>query len=544
MLEIPRQVAEIPVHNRAAGGLCDLHRDRDDAESEGRVILKRPVADAYNLLIGSVYAFQVADALELHPSGYRFILDNTDNERYYRSFGIAKKDGGIRNILAPKRGLRLAQENLGQILDYHMKPKPFVHGYIKKRSFITNADYHIRASWVFTVDVEDFFNTITFPRVLGLFKSSFFRLPHDIAVQLARITTHNGRLPQGAPTSPRIANMILGNLDRELMKIAIRHRLKYSRYADDITFSGTSRRPPTELCQISYLGGGPRELTVSDEVLSAFRAARFAVNESKTRLQLRSERRMVTGLVVNMKRNVRRKRIELLRAKIYALKKHGVESAAKCWVSPTATGETFIRQLEGEMAFVKQVKGLDDPVVIRLVQRYASARPDVPKWMKDTLMLSKEFDLFFSHASEDKPRVRPLVDALKAADIKVFYDEMNIMYGDSLSEVINRGLARSSIFVPNLTPVFADKGWTNKELSGAMSGFVSKRKRIVPIVGGGFVLDDHYPLISDIKRMKWPDDPNDDDAFIAQAVKDFSELLEHIKAGSPATPSPPAPPAP
>ena len=150
----------------------------------------------------------VAIALGMSPGGLFYVLQNADNGKYYQHFEIPKKRGGTRPIHKPVKGLSLAQERMAEVLKHHYRPKNFIHGYVAGRSFLTNARYHEKQNWILNIDIENFFGSIGFARVRGLFMSSFFHFNHRVATILARLTTYQDGLPQGARTSPILANII------------------------------------------------------------------------------------------------------------------------------------------------------------------------------------------------------------------------------------------------------------------------------------------------------------------------------------------------
>jgi len=198
----------------------------------------------------------VAAALGLDPAKLFYVIQHSDDGTYYRQFKIPKKKGGERLISAPKRGLGLAQTRLAELLKKKYRPKSFVKGYVEGESFLTNAKYHERQRWILNIDIEDFYPSITFARVRGLFMSRYFGFNDRVATILARITTTPEGLPQGARTSPILANMIANNLDKKLVEIAARNRLKYSRYADDITFSSSVPSLTLATCFRGFHRGG------------------------------------------------------------------------------------------------------------------------------------------------------------------------------------------------------------------------------------------------------------------------------------------------
>ena len=140
----------------------------------------------------------------------------------------------------------------------------------------------------------------------------------------------------------------------------------------------------------------------------------------------------------------------------------------------------------------------------------------------------RQFDVFLSHASEDKPKVRKLKVRLEELGVKVFFDEDSIAWGDSLVEKINHGLLKSSFFVPFLSETFAKKGWTNKELNSAIANNINRKVRILPIKDAGFSIDENYPLLIDTLYKEWP--ASDDDQFVSDAADEILARVEKENA--------------
>ncbi|WP_123619085.1 TIR domain-containing anti-phage reverse transcriptase [Phaeobacter inhibens] len=482
------------------------------------------------MLLGVAHSVQdVAHALTMPAGGLFYVLQNADNGKYYQSFEIPKKREGTRPIDRPVRGLALAQERLAAVLKQSYRPKSFIHGYVTKRSFLTNAHYHEKQKWVLNIDIEDFFGSIGFARIRGLFMSQFFGFNHRVATILARLTTYKDALPQGARTSPILSNIIAHNLDKHLVEIAVKERLKYSRYADDITFSSSRRKIPPSLVRTWEPEYGDREVILGEKITDAFKTAHFRINPDKTRIQLFRERQVVTGLIVNEGANVYRKDISRLRMKLHSGKKFGLEQAAKVWIEPTATAKDYWAHIEGWLGHIKQVRGDDDPVLSKLCRQAADINPAAPKWIIRHAEMVREFDIFLSHASEDKPRVRKLKKKLEAVGIKVFFDEESITWGDSIVQRINHGLLKSTFFVPFLTNTFAAKGWTNKELNSAISANVNRQKRILPICDHDFHVGKNYPMLEDVLYKTWPKAGPKEDEWLNAITDELLALVEKAK---------------
>ncbi|PAF16952.1 RNA-dependent DNA polymerase, partial [Terribacillus saccharophilus] len=152
---------------------------------------------------------------------------------------MQKKSGGERIIHTPSIDLKEIQRSIVEVLwrqqkilweEHNIKPN-ISHAFIKKKGIITNARVHKNKRYVFNIDLEDFFDSFHFGRVRGFFeKNKDFLFPEKMATTLAQLTCYNGSLPQGAPTSPIITNLICNILDMRLLKIAKEFKLDYTRY--------------------------------------------------------------------------------------------------------------------------------------------------------------------------------------------------------------------------------------------------------------------------------------------------------------------------
>jgi RNA-directed DNA polymerase len=317
--------------------------------------------------------YDVASLLEVPFSIIIYLLYRKDSPQRYKKFNLKKKSGGLREIVAPISTLKILQRKLNYILSLVYKPRLSVHGFAKGRSILSNARSHARKKVVLNLDLQDFFPSIHIGRVIGLFKAEPFGFSKEIAILLAQICCFEGKLPQGAPTSPIIANMICLGMDTELQTLAKHHHCVYTRYADDMSFSTTAKSLPEDIAQLvdsAYLPGSK---------LSAIIAKHgFKVNPLKTRLQAPSQRQEVTGLVVNKFANVTRRYIRETRAMIYVLKAFGEADAAKIFFSEydkkqrnlSKPQPSFVAVLSGRIAFIKFIRGSKDPVYRKLANKF------------------------------------------------------------------------------------------------------------------------------------------------------------------------------
>jgi len=227
-------------------------------------------------------------------------------DRFYKHFSIKKRSGGAREISAPTIILKQCQKwILRNILEKPPVPG-CVQGFVSKRSILTNAALHVGSQVVVNVDVKDFFPSIRWGQVFNLFRHLGYA--KKVAFYLTKLTTLNGVLPQGAPTSPMISNHVAGHLDARLMGLTRREGCAYSRYADDLTFSGRS--------DVVSL------LPLVDKIL---KEEGFALNKGKTRIMRSNRQQEVTGLVVNNKPAVKRSHRRWLRQQVYYFGRFGLD---------------------------------------------------------------------------------------------------------------------------------------------------------------------------------------------------------------------------
>lgn len=244
-------------------------------------------------------------------SGLSYILYHMSDRRKYTEFYIPKKSGGHRTIRAPRKELKLLQRRVSNILYLALEEneskdrqyKSVSHGFSKNQSTITNALCHKRRRYVFNLDLSDFFDTINFGRVRGvLINDQKFALHPNIATIITQIACSKNVLPQGSPCSPVLSNIVGRLLDVRLVRLARKFKCTYSRYADDITFSTNQKTFPSGLACPDPASPGKWIIgsSLSKEVLKTG----FNINANKTRMQFRTSRQTVTGLVTNTKVNI------------------------------------------------------------------------------------------------------------------------------------------------------------------------------------------------------------------------------------------------
>ncbi|NJR77499.1 RNA-directed DNA polymerase [Sphingomonas sp. OV641] len=293
--------------------------------------------------------------------------------RMYRTFSIQKKSGKARIITAPDRRLKMLQRRICDLLTPVYRRRNPVHGFVADRSVRTNAEAHLGSKYVVNIDLKDFFPSISERRVTGVLMS--LGIGRDVAEILSSICCVNGCLPQGAPSSPLLSNMICFRLDKELMAFAKRTRCIYTRYADDITFS--SYQPLAGLFEaVPPSPGRFAPDLLSAEVAAIFAANGFVINPEKAHYADRHSRRTVTGLRVNEAINVDRRFVRNLRAALFSVEKLGA-AAAQAKFHATHGGRVALgNHLQGKLSWLGYVKGQSDPVFRSMASRFNRSFPD------------------------------------------------------------------------------------------------------------------------------------------------------------------------
>lgn len=291
--------------------------------------------------------------------------------RMYRAFEISKKNNKSRLIQAPDHRLKHLQRQIVPILNSIYRVRNPVHGFVADRSIKTNATSHLRRRFVINLDLENFFPSITENRVVGLLES--LGIDGAVAAAIGYLCCVDGHLPQGAPTSPVLSNMICFRMDRELLSFAKATRCIYTRYADDITFS--SHQPMTPLFEGPLPSAGSFAPQLLKPTLSALISSNgFSINPSKSHYADRHSRRMVTGLKINELINVDRRHIRNTRAALHSIETLGVAGAQKKYEASGGTA-SISEYLRGKIAWISHIKGSSDPVVRSIALRFNACFP-------------------------------------------------------------------------------------------------------------------------------------------------------------------------
>jgi retron-type reverse transcriptase len=297
----------------------------------------------------------VAKALGLTITQLRWLAFHTDvaTRTHYVKFQVPKKSGGTRTLAAPHQTLKAAQRWILANVAARFPVTDAAHGFVAGRGIVSNANPHVGKAVVVNLDLSDFFPSVAFPRVRAVFER--YGYSGAVATVLALLCTECPRaavtyagtkyeaatgpraLPQGAPTSPALSNQVARKLDKRLLGVAKKLGLTYTRYADDLTFSGG----PELNEKVGWLLAKVRHVAAEEG---------FAVNEPKTRVMRRSAAQTVTGVVVNDKPSVSRDELRRLRAILHRAKAEGLAAQNR-------DGRPDFRAwLVGKIAFVRMVR--------------------------------------------------------------------------------------------------------------------------------------------------------------------------------------------
>lgn len=249
---------------------------------------------------------------------------------FYREFYIPKRSGGKRKILAPHESLLLVQrwilENILEKIEIHQA----AHGFCRGKSIKTNATIHLGSNCLLKMDLKNFFPSIPISWVINVFKDVGYA--PNVAYYLASLCCHEEVLAQGAATSPALSNIILKSLDNRLSKLAERCLLKYSRYADDLTFSGNRiHHSFSEMITLIVLEYG------------------LEVNSEKTRLKLHHGSRVVAGISIEGGRlSVPSKFKREVKNEVFFIRKFGILSHI---ANQKINNPNYLHSLLGKISF-------------------------------------------------------------------------------------------------------------------------------------------------------------------------------------------------
>lgn len=253
--------------------------------------------------------YQLSNVLGIKWEELKKIIN--ESQKLYYDFYISKKRGGKRQISMPNKKLKETQKLIKEKILENIKISDDANGFTRNKSIITNAKVHLNQEKILNIDLKDFFSSIHNNRVYYIFRK-ICGYNKDVSYCLMKLVTYKNALPQGAPTSPILSNIVSFMMDIRLKKLSEKMNIRYTRYADDITFSGEKNVINKKLLKC---------------VVSIIEDCGFNVNIDKTRFQSKGRRQEVTGLIVNNNTlNVPKKYIKEIRQEIYYINKYGIKS--------------------------------------------------------------------------------------------------------------------------------------------------------------------------------------------------------------------------
>ena len=260
--------------------------------------------------------------------------------KHYRKVKLPKKSGGFRNLSVPDAVLKAIQKQIAEVLLIHMPVSRYAKAYRFGSSTLRNAKHHVGKQVVLKLDIHHFFDSIRYATVKDkVFPAEIYAEP--LRILLTMLCYYKDALPQGAPSSPAITNIILYEFD-EMVGLWCRDRgIAYTRYCDDMTFSG---------------GFDPAE--VIRFVRAELKKMGFLLNEQKTRIQRPGQQQTVTGIVVNEKLSIPADYRRKLRQELYYCRKFGIREHLQK-IGLEISEDAYRMQLLGRVNYVLRLHSDD-----------------------------------------------------------------------------------------------------------------------------------------------------------------------------------------
>ena len=255
--------------------------------------------------------------------------------RHYHTVCLPKRDGTVRRLSVPDPILKKVQRAIADIILTQYPVSRFACGYVRGSDVRKNAWYHIGKQKILKLDIDGFFDHIRYSHVKDIV---FYREKYaePIRVLLTMLCYYGDVLPQGAPTSPAITNIIMYRFDETVGHFCEERGISYTRYCDDMTFSGDF----DERAVISYVRAELRKLGLF-------------LKDRKTAVVPKTKRQIVTGIVVNEKLNVSRDCKKEIRQEMYYIRKYGL--AAHLQKIGQEDAERYLTSLQGRIAYVLHI---------------------------------------------------------------------------------------------------------------------------------------------------------------------------------------------
>lgn len=307
-------------------------------EEEKQELIKKVIYEEETKVPFIMNTYHLSNILGIKWKNFKNIINNSD--KLYYDFKISKKSGGKRKISMPNKELLIVQKQIQEKILNNVKIHNNAYGFVKNKSIIDNAKKHLKKQMILNIDLKDFFPSIHRGRVFYIFKN-ICKYDNDTSYCLTKLTTYKNSIPQGAPTSPSISNIVAFMLDVRLSKIADKFNITYTRYADDITFSGNKESINNSLLKI---------------VSEIIEECGFNVNKKKTRFASHASRQEVTGLIVNNNKiAIPNDYTKKIRQELYYVKKYGLKEHRK---KVGFKNKYYRDHILGKILFVKQIDNI------------------------------------------------------------------------------------------------------------------------------------------------------------------------------------------
>ena len=264
--------------------------------------------------------------------------------KHYRKASLPKKSGGYRNLSVPDEVLKSIQKQIAEVLLIHMPVSRYAKAYRFGSSTLRNAKHHVGKQVVLKLDILHFFDSIRYSTVKDrVFPEEIYAEP--LRILLTMLCYHKDALPQGAPSSPAITNIILYEFDELIGQWCRERSIAYTRYCDDMTFSGDF--DPAEIIRF---------------VRPELKKMGFLLNEQKTRIQRPGQQQTVTGIVVNEKLSIPADYRRKLRQELYYCRKFGIQEHLQK-IGLEISEETYRMQLLGKVNYVLRIHPDDKKIL-------------------------------------------------------------------------------------------------------------------------------------------------------------------------------------
>lgn len=281
-------------------------------------------------------SYHFSNIVGIRWNDIKYIIDSI--EKQYHIFFVSKKYSSSKRVIsAPNEKIKFLQNWIKENILEKVNISGAAYGFVNNKNIIENAKLHLNQEMVLNIDLKDFFPSIGVRRIYYVY-NKLCGYNKNISYILTKISVYKGELPQGSPISPILSNIVTYKLDKRLKSLAIKNNINYSRYADDMTFSGQSNKVNDHFYSI---------------VKKIIEEEGFAINTEKVRFAGKGRRQEVTGLVVNGQTvAVSKNYLREIRQELYYIKKFGLENHRE----KREFNNLFYRDhLKGKIMFVRMV---------------------------------------------------------------------------------------------------------------------------------------------------------------------------------------------